>query len=225
MKNIFLGLLLAATMNVMAVETARVELEITGGGKGCKLTLVQDDEATAGASTGSAEINFTNRPVALFAINGGYYYQIYKTNDLEGLSLGLTTNAATEYTFKVLNATGNTITLKDVVEDWEMALEKNATKTITTTANRSNTNPITERFLLTTVAPAPVAPEICHRYGKLEIRGSKGMTVQVLNLNGTPTSVADVTLATDNETIDLAGLEEGGKYLVKWNGKDLVILP
>ena len=196
-------------MNVMAVETARVELEImSSDNKGGKVTLILNDEATAGAATGSAEINMSGRTVAIYAINGGYNYQIYKSNSLADLYIGLKTNASTDYTFKVLSATGETLYLKDEVEGWTMPLTAGTTQTCTMPANQ---DAITTRFHL---AAAPAVPGICHQNGRLEFTAYEGASVQVVGYDDN-TVVAvpatDITLA--YQEIDLATLA-AGQYLV-----------
>lgn len=65
---------------------------------------------------------------------------------------------------------------------------------------------------------------ICHRYGKLQVTGSNGMTVKVLNLDGSATSIADTEIYSDYMVeIDLSGLAMG-YYMVELNGSIMYIL-
>ena len=209
MKKLFMSLLVAATMNVMAVETARVELEImSSDNKGGKVTLILNDEATAGAATGSAEINMSGRTVAIYAINGGYNYQIYKSNSLTDLFIGVKTNASTAYTFKVLSASGETLYLKDDVEGWTMPLTVGTTQSCTLPADQAALN---TRFHL---APAPAVPGICHQNGSLEFTLYNGASVQVVEYDdNTKVAVAATNITLDYQEIDLADLA-AGQYLV-----------
>ena len=196
-------------MNVMAVETARVELEImSSDNKGGKLTLILNDEATAGAATGSAEINMTGRAVAIYAINGGYNYQIYKSNTLADLNIGVKTNASTAYTFKVLSASGETLYLKDDVEGWTMPLTVGTTQSCTLPADQAALN---TRFHL---AAAPAVPGICHQNGRLEFTLYNGASVQVVGYeDNTVVAVPATDITLDYQEIDLANVADG-QYLV-----------
>ena len=197
-------------MNVMAVETARVQLEIKGtDGKGGKLTLVQDDAAAAGAATGSAEIDMSGRSVAIYAIYDGYNYQIFKSNSLANLFIGLKTNANTSYTFNVLSASGETLYLKDDVEGWTMALTAGATQDCTLPADQAALN---NRFHF---VAAPATPGICHQNGKLEITAYKGANVQVVEYDdNTKVAVPATDITLDYQEIDLANVAAGKQYVV-----------
>ena len=210
-----MSLLVAATMNVMAVETARVELEImSSDSKGGKLTLILNDEATAGAATGSAEINMTGRAVAIYAINGGYNYQIYKSNSLTDLFIGVKTNASTAYTFKVLSASGETLYLKDDVEGWTMPLTVGTTQSCTLPADQAALN---TRFHL---APAPAVPGICHQNGRLEFTAYKDASVEIVDYDdNTDVRLNAQAITADYQTIDLTNVDATGK-----SGQLLVIV-
>ena len=80
---------------------------------------------------------------------------------------------------------------------------------------------INDRFSISKLAS--IATEICHRYGKLQVTGSYGMTVKVLNMDGSATSIADTNITSDATVeIDLAGLA-AGQYKVEWNSQTLII--
>ena len=217
MKKIIVSLLiLAATFNVMATETARVKIKVkSSDNKACTITIVQDDAATTGAATGSSEMNMTGREVAFYAMNGGYKYEIYLTQELGELPFGLKTNASTSYTLSVPAASGETLSLYDAVDGSIYPLTAGASYPITAAANST----IEDRFHLFVAA----SPSICHRYGKLQVFGSNGMTVKVLNMDGTATSIADTNITSNLEVdIDLAGLA-AGQYKVEWNSQTLII--
>ena len=216
MKKIFVMLLVfAATVNVMATETARIQLKVKGSdNKSCSIFIIQDDAATAGASVGSAEMNMSGRPMAFYAINGTYKYEIYKTNEFGALPFGLMTNAATSYTLSVVSASGETFTMFDASDGSTLELTAGASKTFTAAANST----IEDRFRLYV---APSEPGICHRYGKLQVSGSNGQTVRVLDMDGT-TEKKSVAITADYQEIDLDGLA-AGQYKVEWNGQTLII--
>lgn len=217
MKKIMISLLiLAATCNVMATETARVKIKVkSSDNKSCTITIVQDDAATTGAAIGSAEMNMTGRSIAFYTINGSYKYELYLTKEFGELPFGLITNASTDYTMSVVSASGETMTMYDAVDGSTFALTAGASKAFTATANST----IEDRFHLFVSA----APSICHRYGKLQVFGSNGMTVKVLNMDGSATSIADTNITSNLEVdIDLAGLA-AGQYKVEWNSQTLII--
>jgi len=217
MKKLFaLLFVVAATINVMATETARVELKVkSSDNKSCTIVIVQDDAASTGAATGSAEMNMSGRQVALYAMNGAYKYEIYVTKDFGELPFGLKTNSSTDYILSVVSASGETMTMYDGADGSTFALTAGASKAFTATANST----IEDRFHLFVSA----APSICHRYGKLQVFGSNGMTVKVLNMDGSATSIADTSITSNLEVdIDLAGLA-AGQYKVEWNSQTLII--
>ncbi len=217
MKKIMISLLLfAATCNAFATETARVEIKVkSSDNKSCTIDLIQDDAVTTGAATGSAEMNMTGRQVAFYAMTGGYKYEIYLTKELGELPFGLKTNGSTDYTLSVISASGETMTMYDGADGSTFALTAGASKAFTATANST----IEDRFHLFVSA----APSICHRYGKLQVYGSNGMTVKVLNMDGSATSIADTNITSNLEVdIDLAGLA-AGQYKVEWNSQTLII--
>ncbi len=223
MKKLFISMLvLAASLNVMAEITAKAKITLTATGtnKTDVVYLVQNSDLNDGYNTGSCSLvpSLDTKAVAFYVYYNNAEYISFGTKDLGEMTFGLKTNADTEYTLTVSQVGGTeTLTMLDSNTSSTFELTEGATYNFTATANTTDNT----RFHLA-AAPVPATPEICHRYGKLEVRGSKGMTVQVLNLDGSATSIADQTMATDNEVIDLSGLT-AGQYLVKWNGKELII--
>ncbi len=218
MKKIFMSLLvLAATFNAFAIDyTAKATLTLTDtDGDACEIVIAQSDQADINKY--NAEMYMENRAIAIYVSANDKKYEIYATNDLTGIAFGIMPKeGVTDYTLTVTDVQGETLVFKDNVTGATYPMTEGAIIPLSNITAETTTT-----FQISSAAPA--TPEICHRYGKLEVRGSNGMTVQVLNLDGSATSIADQTMATDNEVIDLSGLTAGQQYLVKWNGKELII--
>jgi hypothetical protein len=225
MKKMFLSLLvLAASLNVMAIDiTAKAKLTLTPTGATSPaevLYLVQASDLNEGYNTGYCALvpSFDTKSISIFVNYNGEKYGTFGTKDLSNIELGIKTNDVTDYTITVSDVTGD-LTITDLNDGSVITLADGVTIPVSATANTT----LTARMKIGG-APAPATPEICHRYGKLEVRGSNGMTVQVLNLDGTATTIADTDITTDAEVdIDLDKLTPGQQYLVKWNGKELII--
>ena len=219
MKKLFASLLvLAATLNAFAITyTAKAKIVMkSGNGQSSTLYLIQSDDLTDGVNASyCGPIEMEGLEIALYATYKGVNYESFGSKDLSELTYGIKTNSSDSYTFTVSKVEGSeTIVWKDG-EGNDHALTEGASWTMTKAQVAAG--------FTTETAATPATPEICHRYGKLEVRGTAGQTVQVLNLDGTATSIADQVMATDNETIDLSGLAAEKEYLVKWNGKELII--
>ena len=210
-------------MNAMALDiTAMAEIKLTAKTSGSTdaLYLIQASDLQEGFNAGYCSLvpALETKSVAFYAYFNSTEYVSFGTKDLGTMAFGLKTNADTDYTLSVTTASGTqTLWIYDKVADQYFELKAGATYDFTATANETNVT----RFALS-AAPA-TDPTICHYYNKLEVRNSNGMTVQVLNLDGSATSVADANITTDSKVdIDLSGLA-AGQYLVKWNGKELII--
>lgn len=203
-------------MNVMAITyNAKAKITLTSSNSyTCDVTIAQSDDVSG--FTGS-EMNMDGRVVAFYAMNGGVNYQTLRGNDLAALPFGLKTNADTDYTLTISNVSGTeTLTMKDEVTGTVFDLTEGYVYNFTADANQAA---ITNRFHLYV---APTTPEICHRYGKLQVSGSMGQTVKVLNMDGSATSIADTNITAAYQEISLAGLA-AGQYKVEWNSQTLII--
>ena len=220
MKKIILSLLaIVATMNVMAAlsYTAKAKLTLTTTTESCDMYLIQSNDLTDGINAYCEEMNMEFRQIAFYAINGTTPYQTYAVKTLGALPFGLKTNAATDYTLTITQVGGaETLTMKDEVTGTVFDLTEGYVYNFTADANQAA---ITNRFHLFV---APTTPEICHRYGKLQVSGSNGMTVKVLNMDGSATSIADTNITAAYQEISLAGLA-AGQYKVEWNSQTLII--
>lgn len=219
-------LLVAATMNVMAALsfTAKMELKLTSStGEDCTVQLVQSDELTQEVNSYWAEMKLEGRKVALYAWNNSTEYQKFFVNSLDNLYLGFITDGGTSFTISASQVGGTeTLYLKDTQTGITYTIADGTVLTFDAANTTDNA-----RFQLTTVAPAPAKPTICHRYGELQVYGSRDMTVEILNLDGTTIegfANGNTAITTNDEvTIGLDGLTPGQQYLVKWNGKELII--
>lgn len=210
--------MVAAAMNLMAItvtDKAKVTL-VSSSNKTCALTVLQSPDLNAGYNSGyCGEINMEGREVALYLINDAKNYQSFGTRSLSDMPLGVVTNADTNYELQFSNVAG-TMTIYDAVLDSTITLVNSQAYAFTATANST----INDRFILNYT---PLGLGICHRYGKLQVTGSNGMTVKVLNMDGSATSIADTNITTNALVeIDLAGLA-AGQYKVEWNSQTLII--
>ena len=220
MKKIIMSLLvLAASMNAMAITyTAKAKLTLaSNNGHNCVVTVAQSDELGSGVTSYCAEMNMENRKIALYAFYGATNYQIFANNALGALPFGLLTNEETSYTITVSNVAGTeTLKMKDEVTGTVFDLTEGYVYNFTADASSTNTS----RFHLYV---APVAPEICHRYGKLQVSGSNGQSVAVKNMDDSATSIGTVAITADYQEIAVEGVLTPGQYKVEWNSKTLII--
>ncbi len=224
MKKILMSFVaIASSVSLMALTpTATATITVTGTTSGSfdKVILVEStvDGFSAAFDNGyDAAQPDVNIP-GIYAISGTERFASNFTNDLTDQALGFISGTDTEYKITFSGVTGNTIKLYDKVTGTETVVDAANDYTFTAAANAR----IDDRFVVNCSACAPAEPTICHRNDQLEVYNSNGMTVQVLNLDGSATSIADVAISTDSQTIPLADLA-AGQYLVKWNGKDLII--
>ena len=171
-KIVFMLLGIAATINVMAVDyTAKAVVTLQSeSGYTCKLTLRQAEEY--GALNG-LEMNMEGRKIALYALNGETKLQTAQAADLEGVKLGLLSDASTKYTITVSGVAGNeTLYLLDGA-DKSYALTADAVIEIEADANATDE----ARFVIGKQAPAPAEPSICFNYNILEVKGYEGKSL------------------------------------------------
>ena len=221
MKKILAVVVLSATTLVaLAANTATAKIKITSasGYGNDAVTLIEGTTYSAAYESGADAQKLMNDAnsysINLYAVVGGENLSVVATNDLSGTPLTFKSNATeTDYTMTFTNVTG-TVKLYDAVTGTQTVLANSGTYNFTCAANST----IAGRFVINYV---PVT-EICHRYGKLQVSGSMGQTVKVLNMDGTATSIADVVIASYYQEIDLAGLA-AGQYKVEWNSQTLII--
>lgn len=168
-------------------------------------------DATKLENTGTSAIN-------IYGIVGGTNYASVAKQDLDNTELGVKTNSLDgSYTMTFSAISGTPLYLVDN-ETGDRTLMANSGTYVFTAATGATLN---NRFFISKSATG--TPEICHRYGKLQVTSSNGMTVKVLNMDGSATSIADTNITTNAEVeIDLAGLA-AGQYKVEWNSQTLII--
>ena len=150
MKKLFISLLaIAATINAMAIDyTAKAKITLNSqNGESCYFTVGASADATI--SQYNAPMNMTNRVVAMYAISGAEKYQLFYAADLEGLALGLMTNAETNYTVNFSNVIG-TLYLIDAVANKSILITEGGSYAFTAEANQT----IADRFSIAKNIPA-----------------------------------------------------------------------
>lgn len=219
MKKLIVSMLvIAASMNMMAIDyIAKAKITLTGltSNEVCAVTIAKSNDPSAPYYC--AEINMDYRNVALYAIASAKNYQIYVAADLASLPFGLKTYTDVNYSLTISNVEGTeTLKMKDEVTGTVFDLTEGYVYNFTADANQAA---ITNRFHLYVVPPTP---EICHRYGKLQVSGSIGQNVVVKNMDDSATSIGTVAITADYQEIDLADLA-AGQYKVEWNSQTLII--
>jgi len=225
-KIVFSVMAVAMSMMAMATETAYVQIQLTGatGGVSNSVYLTEDNAYTSAYESGAdAEkiMSLSNsNSVLMYGFVGTTPCGDIVTDNLDGVKLGLTTNQVdVNYTLKFKNFSGRELKLYDAVVDSVITINASTPDYAFTAA--MGRVAVDDRFSIG--EPTPVTPNICHRYGKLLVYGSKGMTVKVLNMDGTATAIADTNITKNIEVeIPLTGLADG-QYKVEWNGKTLII--
>ena len=209
------------TLAAAAATTAKAKIVIAATDNSTdvdNLYILEGDTYSDAFDDGKDAIKIMNdgaNAINLYAVLGGNNLQMCYTNDISNLPLTFASGSATDYTMTFSNITG-TVKLYDAVTGTETVLANSGTYNFNCAANTT----IADRFFINYV---PSAPKICHRYGALQVYGSKDMTVKVLNMDGTATSIADTNITTNSEVeIPLAGLA-AGQYKVEWNSQTLII--
>ena len=108
MKKIFFMLLgIAATINAMAVDyTAQAMITITSS-TGYYNSMIVQEAAIYGNSIVGAEMSFEGNGAFLYGISGSTKLQVVRGADLDGVQLGVKTDAGTEFTFTVSSVAGS----------------------------------------------------------------------------------------------------------------------
>jgi hypothetical protein len=215
-KLILSAVAVLASASMMALTpsaVARITMSSTDGSDIVTLLESTEDGFSAAFDNGyDANQPDANVP-GIYAVAGEARYATIATDNLDELVLGIITGAATDYTMTFANVNGRELKLYDAVTGTETVIADGATYSFTAEANTR----IDDRFVINR---AVVAPEICYRYGNLEVRGTAGQTLVVKDSEGN--EVLNQTLATDNEVIPVSALD-AGYYTVEWNEKTLTI--
>ena len=203
-----------ATINLKA----KITVSSVGGGNDVVL-LVEDNTASAAYESGKDIMKLMNpnngTNINLYAATTIGDLSSMVTDNLNNTALTFQSNATeTSYTMTFSGIVG-TVKLFDVVTGTETVLANSGSYNFTCAANST----IADRFFINYV---PAAPEICHRYGKLQVTGMKDTNVVVKNMDDSATSIGTVAITADYQEIDLAGLA-AGQYKVEWNSQTLII--
>lgn len=154
----------------------------------------------------------------IYALDGETHYTTWCSDQLDNRKVGFKSCNDLSYTLTFSNFAGENIRLYDLVADVETVINASTPAYVFTIDGADVNKNINDRFILNYIPN----PAICHRYGKLQITDCKGMTVKVLNMDGSATSIADTNITSLYQEIDLAGLA-AGQYKVEWNSQTLII--
>lgn len=143
MKKLIISLLaMAATLNAMALDcTAVAKMKLTSNSGEICDNIYVGETADPNASFYCATMNMTGRKIALYTIADTKQYQKYYTADVEGVALGLLTNAETNYTVTFSNVIGN-LYLFDAVANKYVAIVNGGSYAFIAEANQT----IADRF-------------------------------------------------------------------------------
>lgn len=206
--------LCAMTLAAGAATTAKAKISVTSTGGGSDVLYLLEGTTYSPAYEGGADVEKIMNTgqtysINLYAVSGGTNYSMLCTNDLSSTDLTFKSNQTeTNYTMTFSNVAG-TMKLYDAVTGTETVLANSGTYNFTCAANST----IADRFFINYV---PAAPQICHRYGKLQVTGMKDTNVVVKNMDDSATSIGTVAITANYQEIDLAGLA-AGQYKVEYN--------
>ena len=216
MNKIFAIIALSA-MTTMAfattTATAKIKIASASGNGNDQVTLIEGTTYSSAYESGADAYKLMNDAndysINLYAVIAGDNLSTVATNDLTNTPLTFKSNTTeTNYTMTFKNVSG-TVKLFDAVTGTETVLVNDATYPFTCAANTT----IADRFFINYV---PAAPQICHRYGKLQVTGMKDTNVVVKNMDDSATSIGTVAITANYQEIDLAGLA-AGQYKVEYN--------
>lgn len=210
MKKIFFALLaIAATMNVMATVTKQAKLTLTAGAAKGDVYVIETDEDVTDYN---AIMNMSGRYIALYAMNEGKKYEVFATDNLSELALGLKTNAETSYTITATDVIG-TITIKLLDGSLFVIDQEGATTTFTAPAN-------TEEVTGLEVNPRAIPTEfkVCHQYGKIIVDNPTTEPMDVV-LDGEKIGEAAAQTFASEVTVTAAA----GQHTLEINNQTLII--
>ena len=179
MKKIMISLLMvAAALNAMAITySAKAKLTLTASNnKSCTLTIAESDDLSAGLNNGYyAELNTEGKEVWFYVVYNDVMYQQFASNKetMQGLQLGIKTNASETYTLTASNVVG---TPHIMINGVDYPITAGMSEAITLTANSSLPAPGDEdKYAIQPLAPA--APSLCFNYNILEVNGYEGKSL------------------------------------------------
>lgn len=213
-KLFAVGALCAITLFANAAITSKAKITVSSVGGGNDVLLMVEDNTASDAFESGMDIMKLMNPSNGTNIN---FYAVTTVGDLSSIVTNALSNIAltfksneteTDYTMTFSGIVG-TVKLYDAVTGTETVLANSGTYNFTCAANST----IADRFFINYV---PAAPEICHRYGKLQVTGMKDTNVVVKNMDDSATSIGTVAITANYQEIDLAGLA-AGQYKVEYN--------
>ena len=215
---------LAISMMAMAVETAFVEIRLTGAsGQSSSVTLTADDAHTTafepGVDSEKMMTQSNSKSVLLYGIVGANYCEDVVANDLTNLRLGFNTNEVDQdYTLKFIDKDGGTIKLKDLVTGDEIDITASTPDyAFSVTAAQVGKKQILDRFVINYArTPDTGELEICHKDNQLQLLNNPYLeNIVVKDAEGT--EVLNVPSTNTPQYIDLTSLA-AGQYTVELNG-------
>jgi len=222
MKKIMIALfIVAATFNAMAINyTAKAKLTLTStsNNKSCTLTIAESEDFGAGLNPGYyAELNTEGKEVWFYVVYNNVKYQQFGSNaaTMQGLQLGIKTNASETYTLTASNVVG---TPHIMINGVYYTVTAGMSESITLNAN--STLPAAgdeDKYSVQPLAPStPAEPSICFNYNILEVKGHAGETLMIEQDGVAVVNVS--SLASDNESFDLNNYQ--GRLVVTLNGEE-----
>lgn len=209
--------MVALTMSAITYQD-KVSITLDDGTYMHALVVGESNELSTGLNNGyvSDIQNIDEMPLAIYALYNSVKYSTFLMKSYENQQVGFKTTNATTYHLYFDDVVG-TVNLYDRKLGAAVPVTEGGDYEFTIEAGEKNSL-ISDRFVLN-YSPKP---EICHRYKLLQITDCVGMTVKVLNMDGTATSIADTNITSAYQEINLAGLATG-QYKVEWNSKTLII--
>ena len=212
MKKIILSVVaLAASVNLMAAPTTTVNISMTSASSTATLLLVEDADHNATYENGYDA--YAPVGAAMYAVLGTDQLSKVWTDNLDEVKIAFSTTEEVTLTFS--GVTGRELKLWDGTQEVTVANDGKMTFTPTAAMYVTINDP----------AATPAEPNICHRYGKLEVYASDGQNVEILTQDG-KTSITTVAITADYQEIvldDVLAGQAAEYYMVKWNGKELII--
>lgn len=215
---------LAMSMMAMAVETAYVELRLTGvtGQQSSSVTITADDAYTTafepGVDSESMMTLSNSKSVLIYGLVGSHYCENVVANDLTNLRIGFTTNQVDQnYTISFVDKDGGTIKLKDLETGDEITITASSPAyEFSVPAAQVGQKQILDRFVINYERHADSGElEICHKDNKLELLNNP-YTENIVVKDAEGNIVKDVPSTNTPQYIDLSGLP-AGQYTVELN--------
>ena len=210
---IFSLLVIAATMNVMAINySAKAVLKLVApDAQEWIITVAETDFANPAALC--AKANTSVEGVAyMYVISGGQNYQTFAANDLADMPLGIMASVAGDYKIVATEVIGD-LYLADGANTTKIAVGEMAT--FTATAGKV----INDRFQVVKT-PIPTEFKVCHQYGKIIVDNPTTEPMDVV-LDGDVIGVAAATRF--GSEIEIPATVAAGQHTLEINGQTLII--